>query len=74
MLRPLASSLRKEVLEAVAGLQPGGDDESRYHELADKNSENTITVEERAELDGIVSGNTVLSLLRNEARVALRQQ
>ena len=74
MLRPLAMSLRKEVLEAVVALRPSEEDEARYHELADKNAESTITAEERAELEGIVSGNTVLSLLRNEAKSVLQQQ
>ncbi len=74
MLRPLAGSLRKEVLDAVAVLRPSEEDEQRYHELASKNAEGQITPEDRAELEGIVSGNTVLSLLRNEARAALRQK
>ena len=74
MLRPLALSLRKEVLDAVIALRPSKEDEALYHELADKNAESTITAEERAELEGIVSSNAVLSLLRNEARAALQQK
>ena len=74
MLRPLTASLRKEVLDAVAVLRPSQEDEARYHELADRNAEGQITPEERAELEGIVSGNTLLSLLRNEARTALKQK
>ena len=74
MLRPLTVSLRNEVLDAVAALRPSEEDELRYHELADKNAEGLITPEERQELEGIVSGNTVLSLLRNEARVVLKQR
>ena len=72
MLRPLTVSLRREVLDALAVLRPSDEDEARYHELADKNSEGTLTATERAELEGIVSGNTVLSLLRNEARAGLK--
>lgn len=74
MLRPLALSLRREVLEAVVAFKPDDDEEVRYHELADKNAENNITAEEKAELEGIVSGNTFLSLLRKEARAALLPQ
>lgn len=73
MLRPLAASLRKEVVDALAVLRPSEEDEARYHELAEKNAEGKITAEEKAELEGIVSGNTVLSLLRNEARAVLKQ-
>jgi len=74
MLRPLTSSLRHEVLEALAALRVDAVDEARYHELADKNAESDITPEERQELEGIVCGNTFLSLLRNEARAAMQQQ
>jgi len=71
MLRPLAMSLRKEVLDAVVALRPAEEDETRYHELADKNAESSITPEELAELEAIVSANTLLSLLRNEAKSVL---
>jgi hypothetical protein len=74
MLRPLATSLRKEVLDAVVALRPSEEDEARYHELADKNAESLITQEERAELEDIVSANTLLSLLRHEAQSVLRDQ
>lgn len=72
MLRPLTASLRKEVLDALASLQPSEEEEARYHDLADKNAESSITPEERAELEDIVSANTLLSLLRQEAQLALR--
>jgi hypothetical protein len=71
MLRPLAQSLRTEVLQAVAELTASASDEAGYHELADKNAEGTITADERRELEGIVTSNTVLSLLRREARESL---
>jgi hypothetical protein len=74
MLRPLTSSLRHEVLQALAALRVDAADEARYHELADKNAEGEITTEERQELEGIVCGNTLLSLLRNEAKAAIQQQ
>ena len=74
MLRSMTLSLRKEVLDAVAALRPSDEDEQRYHELADKNAEGVITPDERSELEGIVSGNTLLSVLRNEARVVLMQR
>ncbi len=71
MLRPLTQAMRAEVLQAVAALEPAASDEERYHELADKNAEGTITAEELRELEGIVSANTALSLLRREARESL---
>lgn len=73
MLRPLTQSMRAEVLQAVEALEPAASDEHRYHELADKNAEGTITTDERRELEGIVSASTMLSLLRREARESLRR-
>ncbi len=74
MLRPLTGSLRDELLQAVADLQTDPAEEARFHELADRNAEGVIAPEERRELEAIVSANTLLSVLRIEARAALRQR
>lgn len=71
MLRPLAGGLREELLEAVAVLQSDPAEETRYHELAERNAEGVIAPDERRELDAIVAANTFLSILRAEARAAL---
>jgi len=71
MLLPLTEGIREEVLQAVAGIHSDPDDEVRYHELADKNAEGTITPDERRELESFVSANTILSILRAEARASL---
>ena len=71
MLRPMVRSLRVELLQALAALQPSPVDEQRYHELAEKNAESSLSADENLELDGMVSSNTFLSLLRREAREAL---
>ena len=74
MLRPLAGGLRDELLQAVAALQCDPADEARYHALAERNAEGVIAPDERRELEAIVSANTLLSVLRAEARAALRQR
>lgn len=74
LLRPLTGGLRHELLEAVAALQSDPADEARYHELAERNAEGTITPDERGELEAIVSANTLLSVLRDEARATLHQR
>ena len=71
MLRPLTTQLRAEVLQAVADLECDRTDEDRYHDLADRNAEGVLTAEERHELESIVSANTLLSVLKAEARAAL---
>jgi hypothetical protein len=74
MLRPLAGGLRDELLQAVAELQSDPAEEARFHELAERNAEGVIAPEERRELEAIVSANTLLSVLRAEARAALRRR
>jgi hypothetical protein len=74
MLRPLAANLREELLRAVAEMSSSPKEEERYHELADKNSEGTITPTERQELESMVSANAVLSALRREARETLARR
>lgn len=74
MLRPLADRLRSEVLDAFSTLKPSEAEEEHYHDLAEKNADGTITEEERKELESIVSANTLLSLLRKEAREVLNHR
>lgn len=74
MLRSLAANLRTEVLEALVKLEASKMDEDRYHALADRNAEGTLGKGERQELEGIVSANTLLALLRKEAREVLHRR
>ncbi len=71
MLRPLTAQLRGELLQAVAALECDRADDERYHDLADRNTEGTLTADERGELESIVAANTLLSVLKTEARAAL---
>jgi hypothetical protein len=74
MLRPLAGGLRDELLQAVAALECDPAEQARYDELAERNAEGVIAPEERRELEAIVSANTLLSILRAEARAALQKR
>ena len=74
MLRPLTGGLREELLQAMANMEFSPAEQSRYEELADRNAEGLITPEELRELKAIVSANTLLSVLRSEARAALQQR
>jgi hypothetical protein len=71
MLRPLAQGLGDELLSALSGLETEPAEEQRYHSLADRNTEGTLTPEEHKELADIVSTNTFLSILRGQARQTL---
>jgi hypothetical protein len=74
MLRPLTAGLRKELLDAIAALEATAEEDSRFHDLAERNAEGDLTPEERRELEAIVSANTLLSTLRLEARDVLARR
>lgn len=72
MIRPMTQKLSPEALREIASYQAGDSEEERYHNLADRNAEGTITEDERGELESIVAANTLLSILRKEARALLQ--
>lgn len=72
MIRPMTQKLSAEALREIAAYQAGASEEELYHNLADRNAEGTITEEERSELESIVAANTLLSILRKEARAILQ--
>jgi hypothetical protein len=74
LLRPLTDGLSEELLRAMAKMECSPAEQARYEELADRNAEGLITPEELRELKAIVSANTFLSALRDEARAALQQR
>jgi hypothetical protein len=45
--------------------------QARYDELAGKNSEGALTPMQRAELESLVRANSLLTLLKAEARASL---
>ncbi|MDZ4289838.1 MAG: hypothetical protein U0984_17875 [Prosthecobacter sp.] len=71
MLRPLASRLRPDLIQALATMTADPSDQERYEELAAKNTEGTLSEGERAELESIVNANRILSALKTEAKTAL---
>lgn len=54
--------------EAIIAFKPSEALDERLHELLDKNSEGTLTSEERAELDHFMQMNHLLILLKAKAR------
>jgi hypothetical protein len=60
--------------EEIIAFKPSEALDERLHELLDKNSENTLTREERAELDRFLQVNHLLTLLKAKARLKLAEQ
>jgi CRISPR/Cas system-associated endonuclease Cas1 len=72
LLRPLRRELSAELADALLRLKADAEAQARYDE-AGKNTEHALTAEERAELESLVRANSLLTLLKAEARAFLQQ-
>jgi len=73
LLRPLRREMSVEVADALLRLKADESLQARYDELASKNTESALTPEERAELESLVRANSLLSVLKAEARAFLHR-
>jgi hypothetical protein len=73
LLRPLRRQLSTELAGALVRLDADAEVQTRYEELAGKNTDGALTVAERAELESLVRANSILSLLKAQARAFLQQ-
>lgn len=71
-LDPVTECLTPEVAAKIAALRASPADQARIEELAEKNSEGTITPEERDEYADMVLAVNMVSVLQAKARAALR--
>jgi hypothetical protein len=73
LLRPLRRQLSTELADALVRLEADAEVQTRYEELAGKNTGGVLTEDERAELDSLVRANSILGLLKAQARAFLQQ-
>jgi hypothetical protein len=73
LLRPLRRDLKLELADALLRLKVDEEVQVRYEELAEKNTEASLTPCERTELASLVRGNSILSVLKSEARAVIQQ-
>lgn len=71
LLRPLRRELSFELANALVRLKADDEIQSRYDELADKNTSGALTPDEREELESLVRANSLLGVLKMEARAVL---
>jgi hypothetical protein len=71
LLRPLSRELTVDLARALINVQADAEIQSRYDELADKCSAGDLASDEQAELEAIVRANTLLGVLKAEARALL---
>ncbi|MEW6156321.1 MAG: hypothetical protein AB1813_02755 [Verrucomicrobiota bacterium] len=70
-LRPMARGLSTELARAIVNLTADEETQSRYDLLAEKNTEGRLTAAEREELESLVRVNTLLGVLKVEAKAVL---
>jgi len=68
LLRPLQREFSEKLADALVRLEADNEVQDRYDELASKNTEGDLTAEERDELESLVRANSLLSVLKAEAR------
>ena len=71
LLRPLRRGLNKELAEFLLSIQADDGVQTRYYDLADRNTEGQLSQAEQDELALIVRVNAFLTVLKAEARAFL---
>jgi hypothetical protein len=72
LLRPLRRELNAEFAAALLRMQADDEVQTRYEYLAERNTEGLLDPEEQIELASLVRANTLLSVLKAEARAFLQ--
>ena len=73
LLRPLSQKLTAELARALITIQADVETQTRYEDLAGRHTEGKLTPDELAELESIVRANSLLTVLKVEARAFLAQ-
>ena len=74
LLRPLSRQMTLELARAVVGLEADHDLQRHYEDLAERRTEGRLTADEQTELESLVQANTLLGVLKAEARLFLSAQ
>ncbi len=72
LLRPLRRELNAEFAAALLRMQADDELQTRYEYLAGRSTEDLLDSEEQIELASLVRGNTLISVLKAEARAFLQ--
>lgn len=74
LLKPIGLCLTTEVAQALVNLRADLSVQNRLDELADKNSEGTLTEDEQAEYEAYVHALDFIAALQTQARRVLSYQ
>ena len=72
LLRPLRRGLNAELAALLLRMQADDEVQARYEELAERNTEGQLSPAEQNELASIVRANSLLTVLKAEARAFLQ--
>ena len=72
LLRPLRRELNADLAAALLRMQADDELQTRYEYLADRNTQALLDPEEQIELVSLVRANSLLSVLKAEARAFLQ--
>jgi hypothetical protein len=73
LLRPLRRELNAEFAAALLRMQADDELQTRYEYLAERSTEGLLDSEEQIELASLLRANTLLSVLKAEARAFLQR-
>jgi hypothetical protein len=71
-IQPNKDNLSTTAARALLGIKLDPHDRQRLHELLTKNQEETLTADERSELDCYLHVGMIVDLMQAKARAALR--
>jgi hypothetical protein len=74
LLDPVSRCLTPEAARALVNLRADPSIQARLDELADKNTENRLSPEEREQYDLYLSAISVITVLQSKARMILPQK
>jgi hypothetical protein len=72
LLRPLRRGLNAELAALLLRIQADDEVQARYEHLAERNTEGQLSPAEQNELASIVRANSLLTVLKAEARAFLQ--
>lgn len=72
LLDPVSRCLTPDVAQALINLRADPSFQARLDELADKNTENRLTSDEREQYDLYLSAISVITVLQSKTRTILR--
>ena len=72
LLRPLRRGLNADLAALLLRIEADEEVQARYEDLAERNTEGQLSSAEQNELDSIVRANSLLTVLKAEARAFLQ--